>query len=142
MSTPNLSQLISIPELYRELEFEFVRSRGPGGQNVNKTNSACILRWKLVDSRAMSLETYHLLLTKLASGLTLEGEILIRSEKHRDQDSNKKDSLEKLMALLQRALEKPKLRRKTKPTRSSQRKRVDTKKRRSEIKSGRGKINY
>lgn len=118
---------------YHELHFEAVRSRGPGGQNVNKTNSAAILRWNL---RASGLPdaTKSRLFEKLANKLTEEGDVLVRSDEHRDLEQNKKACLEKLSALIEKALFVPKKRVKTKPTYSSVRKRLDTKRKRSDRK--------
>jgi len=117
-----------------------MRSRGPGGQNVNKTNSAVQLRWNLWNSNSIPPEIHTRLLEKLAPLLTTEGELLIRTETSRDQDSNKKACLEKLLGLIDKALFVPKKRFKTKPTRSSQRKRLDSKSKRSEVKKLRGRL--
>ncbi len=127
------------PLPYHEFEFVVMRSRGPGGQNVNKTNSAVQLRWNLWNSTSLPPELQSILLQKLGSQLTSEGELLIRSEGSRDQDANKKACLEKLLSLLEKALFVPKKRFKTKPTRSSQRKRLDSKSKRSEVKKLRGR---
>ncbi|MDG0816388.1 alternative ribosome rescue aminoacyl-tRNA hydrolase ArfB [Bdellovibrio svalbardensis] len=127
---------------FHELNFSYARSRGPGGQNVNKTNSAAILRWNLQTTQAFSEDVKQRLLHKLAAQLTAEGDILIRSEEERDQDQNRSNCIRKLQALLKKALFVPKRRVATKPTRSSVRKRLDSKKQASEIKSNRRKINY
>lgn len=125
---------------WNEFQFEASRSAGPGGQNVNKTNSAVLLRWSLRDTSAFSEDEKRKLQTRLSSKLTTLGEILIRSQTSRDQDQNKKECLRKLSEMLERALRDPKPRKATKPTRSSQRKRVETKRHRSEIKAGRQKL--
>lgn len=119
-----------------ELDFEAVRSRGPGGQNVNRTNSAAILRWNL-PSTALPLPIKDRLLTKLGSQMTNEGDILIRSEVHRDLEANRKECIAKLRLMIERALFVPKKRIKTKPGKSAQRKRLDTKKKHSDKKRGR-----
>lgn len=120
-----------------EFQFETTRSRGPGGQNVNRTNSAVILRWNPSLSAAFSELERELLLRKLSTKLTTGGELLIRSEESRDQDQNRKNCLEKLEKILAVAFFVQKKRKATKPTKSSKRKRVDTKRHRGEIKSGR-----
>jgi ribosome-associated protein len=125
---------------WSELEFSAVRSSGAGGQNVNKTNSAVILRWNLRSSSVIPEEQKTKLLQILARQLTLEGEILIRSERQRDQAANKKDCVEKLVQMLKVALTPRKKRQATKPTRSSKRKRLDTKRAHSEKKQLRSKI--
>ena len=129
---------IRIP--YHEMEFQMVRSRGPGGQNVNKTNSAVILRWHLEDSQYVDAETKEFLKDKLKSKLTADGFILIRSETQRDQDQNKSDCIAKLHALLDKALFVPRKRIATKPSHSSVRKRLTAKTHHSEIKSLRRKV--
>jgi ribosome-associated protein len=132
-----MSELI-VP--YHEMEFTFARSRGPGGQNVNKTNSAVILRWNLLSTIAVNEETRQRLIEKLQHRLTKEGDILIRSETQRDQDQNKSECIKKLHEILQRALFVPKKRVATKPSRSSVRKRINTKKINSEKKDLRKKV--
>jgi ribosome-associated protein len=126
---------------YHEIEFTYVRSRGPGGQNVNKTNSACQLRWNLLATQSLTPFELQRALHKLQNTLTTEGEILIRSDQHRDQEANKKACIDRLLSMIQRSLEVPKARRKTKPSRSSVKKRLKAKEVRSDIKNNRRKIN-
>lgn len=121
-------------ELYQEISFEFTRSRGAGGQHVNRTESAVILRWNLLETRAFSPIEKDRLIYKLSSQLTKEGELLVRAEVHRDQDSNRKEAVRKFEEILEKALFVPKKRIKTKPTKSSQRKRLDSKKKDSQKK--------
>jgi ribosome-associated protein len=125
---------LKYPQLLTELDFEFTRSRGPGGQHVNRTESAVILRWNAEQTRGFNDTQKQRLLQNLANQLTKEGELLIRAETFRDQDSNKKEALRRLEEALTKALHVPKKRIKTKPTRSSQRKRLDSKKRDSQTK--------
>lgn len=132
--------MISVQIPFSELDFTYARSRGPGGQNVNRTNSAAILRWNLWQSQAVNQDLKERLAIKLQTKLTADGDLIIRSEVHRDQDQNRSECIRKLHEILNKALFVPKKRVATKPTRSSQRKRVDTKKRHSEIKSLRQKI--
>ncbi|MBK9323372.1 MAG: aminoacyl-tRNA hydrolase [Bdellovibrionaceae bacterium] len=114
--------------LLPEIQFEFTRSRGAGGQHVNRTESAVILRWNLLETKAFIGVEKQRLLTNLATQLTKEGDLLIRSESFRDQDSNRKEALRRFEEILKKALFVPKKRIKTKPTKSSQRKRLDSKK--------------
>ena len=123
---------------YFEFDFDVTRSRGPGGQHVNRTNSAVVLRWNPANSAAFTEFEKGLLSRKLT--LTESGDLLIRSEEFRSQDQNKSACLQKLERLLQRALHIPKRRIKTKPTRSSQRKRAEQKGRDSEIKKNRKRV--
>lgn len=129
MNNELLQQIIS-----REVSFEFTRSRGAGGQHVNRTESAVILRWNLIDTQAFSGTQKERLVNKLSSQLTNLGELLIRAETHRDQDSNRKEAIRRLEEIIDKALIVPKKRIKTKPTRSSQRKRLDSKKKDSKNK--------
>lgn len=115
-----------------------MRSRGPGGQHVNRTNSACLLRWNLPGTVGFSDEDKLVLLEKLRT--TVDGDIILRSDEFRDQEANRKKVLEKLDAIIDRALFVPKIRKATKPTRSSQRKRTEEKRSRGVIKAGRGKV--
>lgn len=121
-------------ELLQEISFEFTRSRGAGGQHVNRTESAVILRWNLIETKAYVGLEKERLINKLSSQLTNEGELLIRAEVHRDQDSNRKEAIRKFEEILAKALFVPKKRIKTKPTKSSQRKRLDSKKKDSQKK--------
>ena len=130
------------PVLMKEIWFEFTRSRGPGGQHVNKTNSAALLHWHVLSSAAFTDEQKSVITSKLENHINSEGYLNLRSDQFRDQDQNKKACLAKLDALLKAALFKPKKRFKTKPTRSSVRKRIETKKIKGETKKLRGRIDY
>lgn len=125
---------------FHELSFSYARSGGPGGQNVNKTNSAAILRWNLESSQVFTEIQKERLRAKLASRLSKEGEILVRSDVHRDQDQNRSECIRRLHEMLVKALHVPKKRVATKPTKSSQRKRVESKKLHAETKSLRQKV--
>ncbi len=122
---------------YSEFQFEFARSGGPGGQHVNKTNSAAVLRWSVDATIAFDENQKARLLQKLK--LNQLGEVVIRSEEFRDQEKNKKRCLQKLEILIEKALFIPKKRKPTKPSRSQKEKRVKEKKIRSEIKKSRSK---
>lgn len=127
---------------WNELDFGVARSRGPGGQNVNRTNSAVQLRFNIPKSQAFTEFERTRILEKIANKLTTEGDLLIRSEESRDQEMNRKNCLKKLDAHLERAFHRDPPRRKTKPTKSSQRKRVEGKKIKSDIKKNRAKVSY
>ena len=124
---------------YLEFEFQFMRSRGPGGQNVNKTNSACLLRWRPGETLCVNLEQREYLLHRLAGDITEAGEILVRSDQFRDQEANKKACIERLHQKVEQALFKAKARKKTKPKKSAVRKRLKGKEIRGEVKALRRK---
>jgi len=115
-----------------ELDFSFVRSSGPGGQNVNKVNSKALLRWNVRTSESISEEVRQRLISKLK--LTAEGELLLASDEYRDQPRNREACLEKFRSLLAQALAIPKKRKKTKMSRSRVLKNQESKKRHSEKK--------
>jgi len=134
------NHIITSAELLPELEFTTSRSSGPGGQNVNKVSTKVILRWNVLHSTLITDEQKVLLLNKLSSQLTREGELIINSQESRSQLQNKETAIEKLDALLRKALTKPKARKATKPSYTSKVKRVDNKKRHAEKKQWRKKL--
>lgn len=125
---------------YVEFEFTFVRSSGPGGQNVNKVNSKAVLRWKIEDSPSLDVGVRHRLLEKLASRISVDGDLIVMSDRYRDQKQNKDDCIEKLMKLVDDALTVQKARKKTKPTKGSERRVKEAKTKNSDKKKMRGKV--
>lgn len=123
---------IAIPD--SEFEIDYARSGGPGGQNVNKVASKAIVRWKPAESPSLPPSVKDRLLKKIGSRLTTEGELIVTSQLTRDQGRNRDDCLEKLRRLVLAAVEPPKVRRPTRPTRASQQKRLESKDKRSETK--------
>lgn len=131
---------MSVPFVKNHIhEFDFLsqRSRGPGGQNVNKTNSSVQLRWSYEDSEILSDEQKKTIAKKLVNMINTEGVLYLRSDTHRDLDKNKKEVLSRLQELLVKAFHKPKPRKATKPTKNSQKRRVEGKRLKSEIKKAR-----
>jgi len=122
----------------QECRFEYTRSRGSGGQHVNKTESAAILRFSLFDCYSLSDDQKLLIATNLQSKLTNEGEILLREESSREREMNRKLVMKRFLALIERALHVPKARKKTKPSYSSKQKRLSSKRLHSEKKKSRG----
>jgi len=120
-----------------ELALAFARSGGPGGQNVNKVSSKVELRWNPTTSAALTIDDRTWLLAQLANRLTNDGTLIVTSTATRDQLKNRDDAMSKLMLIVRSALERPKTRRATKPSRASKRRRVDAKRHRSEIKRNR-----
>lgn len=113
----------------RELAFQFARSGGAGGQNVNKVSSKAILRWRPGASPSLPPGVRARFLARFGSRLTAEGELVIASDRYRDQPRNVADCVEKLHAMLAEVETPPKRRRPTKPSRAAQARRVDAKKR-------------
>ena len=123
----------------REIEISAIRSQGAGGQNVNKVASAIHLRF---DIGASSLpDRYKDRLLQLNDNrITSEGVIVIKAQEHRSQEQNREEALRRLQELIKSAIVIPKRRKPSKATRSSQRKRLDSKTKRGEIKAMRGKV--
>src|SRR5215204_6202907 len=117
-----------------ELALAFARSGGPGGQNVNKVASKVELRWNPTTSAALSNDDRTWLLSRLANKLTTDGTLIVTSTKTRDQIKNRDDAMSKLTLILRAALDRPKARKPTKPSKGSKRRRVEAKRHRSEIK--------
>lgn len=120
-----------------ELTFEAIRASGPGGQNVNKVSSAIQLRFDARHSPSLPDEVAARLIRLAGARATKEGVIVITAERFRDQPRNREDALARLTALIERAAEKPKPRKATKPTRSSVEKRLEGKAKRGAVKAGR-----
>ncbi len=129
----NVNAQIQIP--LHEIDFSYVRSSGPGGQNVNKVNSKAVLRWCLETSTCLPFELKSYLRNRLASRLTAEGEIVLTSDRFRDQGRNREDCLEKLAEILCQAAHQEKPRKKTKVSRNQKRKRRESKSAHSEKKA-------
>ncbi|HET9389761.1 MAG TPA: alternative ribosome rescue aminoacyl-tRNA hydrolase ArfB [Steroidobacteraceae bacterium] len=125
-----------------ELTVSFVRSSGPGGQNVNKVASAVQLRFDLAGSAALAEEVKSRLRVLAGRRLTDGGAILIIARNHRTQEQNRREALERLADLIRRALVAPKARRPTKPTRASRERRLDSKAHRRATKGLRGKVRW
>jgi ribosome-associated protein len=120
-----------------EFKFEFSRSGGPGGQNVNKVHSRAVLRWKPGESPSLPEPVRVRLLHALGSRLTVDGELLIGSQRTRDQGRNIDDCLEKVRELVLAAANPPKPRRPSRPTLASKQRRLDAKSHRSDTKKQR-----
>ena len=122
-----------------EFEWSFVRSSGPGGQNVNKVSSKAQLRWN--PSGRLSVEVLARLAAAHPSVMTKEGEIIIGSQRTRDALKNREDCLKKLRAMILTALKVPKRRIPTRPTKGSVERRLDEKSRNARKKRDRREIN-
>ena len=135
----SISSTINIPD--HEIDMRAMRSQGAGGQNVNKVSTAIHLRF---DIRASSLPDRHKdrLLQLRDQRITKQGVIVIKSQAHRSQEQNKEEALTRLQTLIRKAIAQPKPRKPSKPTRGSQRRRLESKSKRSQIKTMRKKVTH
>ena len=127
---------ISIPD--SELEESFIRSSGPGGQNVNKVSSAVQLRFNVLTSASLTDVAREALLR--SGKLTQARELIITAQRFREQERNRADARERLVEIIREAATPKRVRRPTKVPKSSKRRRLDGKKHRAEIKRGRSQI--
>ena len=134
----HITDSIAIDE--SELEEHFVRSSGPGGQNVNKVASAVELRFDASKSTVLDHEVRERLKRIAGSRMTAEGVILIDARRFRTQAKNREDARERLAELIRSALARPKRRRKTRPSTASRERRIESKRRRADTKRGRGRV--
>jgi ribosome-associated protein len=131
----DINERIRIPE--EEFSWSFVRSGGPGGQNVNKVASKAVLRWNLTASPSVPDDVKDRLRAQQHQRITGDGDLLLTSQRYRDQERNRLDCLEKLRDMLRAAAVPPKARRKTKPTRGARERRLADKRRRASLKASR-----
>jgi ribosome-associated protein len=130
-----VSEQIEIPD--EELEWKFVRSSGPGGQNVNKVSSAVQLRFLLPRNTSLPGAVRGRLRRLAGRKLVDDGSILVAARSERSQEQNRRAALERLAELIRAALIEPKIRKKTRPTRASAERRIESKKRRAGTKRSR-----
>ena len=120
-----------------ELQWTFVRAGGPGGQNVNKVASKAVLRWDVAATSSLPEEIKARLRVQQRGRITGAGEMVLSSQRFRDQGRNVEDCLEKLRAMILQAATAPRRRKRTRPTRASQHERLREKRRRTAAKKGR-----
>jgi ribosome-associated protein len=118
-----------------EVHEEFIRSSGPGGQNVNKVATAVQLRFDIRTSTSLPDDVKERLIQVAGKRVTKDGEIVIKAARFRTQEQNRKDALERLIDLIKKATEVPRPRRKTRPTKASKERRMVAKHKRSEVKT-------
>jgi ribosome-associated protein len=130
-----VSENVQIPE--HELNFSFARSGGPGGQNVNKVNSKATLRWSVTGTQSLPHGVRMRFMERYGGRLNDEGELVLTSQRFRDQASNVEDCREKLKEIITTVLVPPVKRRETKPTYASKVKRIQSKTREGQKKQNR-----
>jgi ribosome-associated protein len=133
----HVSRSINLPE--SELVVRFMRADGPGGQHVNRTESAVELRFDVLHSPSLPEDVRARLLARRDRRMTDEGVLVIQARRFRDQGRNREDARERLVEILRAALIVPKKRIATKPTRASQQRRLEGKQQRAKVKQGRSR---
>ncbi len=131
----DITPTLSIDE--SEIQLDFIRSSGPGGQNVNKVATGVQLRFNVDASATLPDEVKQRLRSIARNRITEEGILIIEAKRFRTQEQNREDAVARLVALIFQATEKPKPRKKTRPSAASQAERIDEKKRRGAIKRAR-----
>ncbi len=135
-----INDRLSIDE--SEIEESFVRSSGPGGQNVNKLSTAVQLRFDVRRSPSLPNDVAIRLMKLAGKRVTKDGVLVLIAQNQRTQERNRAEAIDRLVALVREAAIPPVPRRATKPTRASKKERLDSKKRRSGIKNLRGKVGF
>ena len=125
-----------------EIQEDFIRSSGPGGQNVNKAATTVQLRFDVANSPSLSDDVRERLISLARSRITNDGVLIINARRFRTQGRNRRDAFERLTELIRRAVEKPKRRSKTRPTLASKARRLEDKHRRAESKNLRQRIQH
>ena len=138
MASLQISHGLSLQE--SELQFQFVRSSGPGGQNVNKTSTAVQLRFDVRNSASLPEGVRARLIRLCGQRLNAEGTLIIEARRHRTQKQNRKEAIERLVELVARAAERPRVRLKTRPSRAAREKRLGAKQSRSRTKKQRRSV--
>ncbi len=122
-----------------EIQFDFIRSSGPGGQNVNKVATAVQLRFDVGNSPSLPGDVRTRLIRLAGRRITQDGILIIEARQFRTQEQNREDAIERLVELIRKATEKPRPRKKTKPSLAAKERRIESKKQRGRVKKLRGR---
>ena len=117
-----------------EIQYDFIRASGPGGQNVNKVASSVQLRFDVRNSSSLEPDVKERLIKLAGSRMTADGLLLIEAKRHRTQEQNRFDAIQRFITLIQSALEKPNIRRATRPSRSAKAARMSDKRKHGDVK--------
>lgn len=133
-----ISENISIDD--DEIDEQFIRASGPGGQHVNKTSTGVQLRFDVAQSPSLPNDVRRRLIGLAGSRMTQDGVLVLTASNKRSQSANRKEALDRLITLIQQAEKRPKPRRKTKPSAGAKARRIGDKQRRGKLKQNRGPV--
>ena len=134
----HISNTITLDD--NDIQMDFIRASGPGGQNVNKVSSAVQLRFDAAGCATLN-DSIRQRLKKIAGKrMTAEGTLIIKAQRYRSQEQNRQDAIDRLVAMIRQSIQVPKYRRPTKPSKASKRRRLTAKRRRSDLKRQRRRV--